>query len=69
MNIPIIGCGGVSSARDVIEMMSAGAAAVEIGTQNLTDPLSIIKIKHELPLLLRELGFKELKNITGRAFR
>ena len=69
VNIPIIGCGGVSSARDVIEMMSAGAAAVEIGTQNLTDPLSIIKIKHELPLLLRELGIKELKNITGRAFR
>ena len=50
-------------------MMSAGAAAVEIGTQNLIDPLSIIKIKHELPLLLRELGVSELKNITGRAFR
>ena len=49
VQIPIIGCGGVSTARDVIEMMSAGAAAVEIGTAGLIDPMSVPKILQDLP--------------------
>lgn len=69
VHIPIIGCGGVTCAKDVIEMLSAGASAVEIGTQNLIDPLTIVKIKQELLVRLRELGVTELKSLTGRAFR
>ena len=68
VNIPIIGCGGVTSAKDVIEMMSAGATAVEIGTQNLIDPMTLVRIKQELPALLKELGVGEIKKLTGRAF-
>ena len=69
VSVPIIGCGGVSCAEDVIEMMSAGASAVEIGTQNLIDPLTIVKIRRELPERLRELGVSDIRTITGRAFR
>ena len=68
VNIPIIGCGGVTSAKDVIEMMSAGATAVEIGTQNLIDPMTLVRIKQDLPALLKELGVGEIKKLTGRAF-
>ncbi len=68
VNIPIIGCGGVTSAKDVIEMMSAGATAVEIGTQNLIDPMTLVRIKQDLPALLKELGIDEVKKLTGRAF-
>ena len=69
VSIPIIGCGGVASARDVIEMMSAGASAVEIGTQSLIDPLCLPKILEELPVLLDELGIEDIAQVTGRAHR
>ncbi len=68
VHVPIIGCGGVTCADDVIEMLSAGASAVEIGTQNLIDPMCIVKIKRELPQRLRELGVSSLQNLIGRAF-
>ncbi|MBQ4372402.1 MAG: dihydroorotate dehydrogenase [Firmicutes bacterium] len=69
VSIPIIGCGGISSARDVIEMMSAGASAVEIGTQSLIDPLCVPRILEELPVLLDGLGIDSIAQITGRAHR
>ena len=69
VHIPIIGCGGVTSADDVIEMLSAGASAVEIGTQNLIDPRCIIKIKDDLKTRLRELGVSSIQELTGRAYR
>lgn len=69
VQIPIIGCGGVSTARDVIEMMSAGAAAVEIGTAGLIDPMSVPKILQDLPRCLEELGVSNISDLTGRAFR
>ncbi|MBO4420947.1 MAG: dihydroorotate dehydrogenase [Lachnospiraceae bacterium] len=67
VNIPIIGMGGVSTAEDVIEMMMAGASAVEIGAQNLVDPYVCPKIIERLPVLCEELGIKKLSNIIGKA--
>ncbi len=69
VNIPIIGCGGVSCAEDVIEMMSAGAAAVEIGTQNLIDPMCIPRIAADLERWCTEHNIENISEITGRAHR
>lgn len=65
--IPIIGCGGVSSARDVIEMMMAGASAVEIGAANLVNPYVCKEIIEELPELMTELGIEKITDIIGMA--
>jgi len=65
VDIPVMGAGGVSSARDVIEMMMAGAAAVQIGAANLTDPWICRKIIEELPELMDALGISRLEEIRG----
>ena len=67
VNIPIIGMGGVSTAEDVIEMMMAGASAVEVGAQNLVDPYVCPKIIERLPILCKELGIEKLIDIIGKA--
>lgn len=67
VSIPIIGMGGVSSAADVIEMMLAGATAVQIGAANLIDPFICKKIIEELPTLMQQLGIADLKQIIGGA--
>jgi len=67
VNIPIIGMGGVSTAEDVIEMMMAGASAVEIGAQNLVDPYACPKIIERLPKLCEELKIDKISNIIGKA--
>ena len=67
VDIPIIGMGGVSSARDVAEMMLAGATAVEIGAANLVQPYACRDIINELPLLMKELGIKKISELTGGA--
>lgn len=59
--IPIIGCGGISCASDVLEMMMAGANAVEIGSANLINPYACMEIIYELPSLMRSLGLTNLK--------
>lgn len=64
-NIPIIGCGGVSSAEDVIEMMMAGATAVEIGAANLVNPMAGKEIVDRLPALMDELKINTLTDIIG----
>lgn len=64
---PIIGVGGIESADDVIEMMSAGAAAVEIGAANLIDPYACKNIIEELPVKMQEYGIERLSDIIGRA--
>lgn len=69
VNIPIIGCGGVSCAEDVIEMMSAGATAVELGTACLTDPLCVPRILDDLQKLLKEFGIDDINAIIGRAHK
>ena len=67
VSIPIIGMGGVSSANDVIEMMLAGATAVEIGAANLVDPYICPKIIADLPAVMEKYGINSLKDIIGGA--
>lgn len=67
VTIPLIGCGGVSSAEDVIEMMLAGATAVEVGAANLRDPLACPKIIASLEETMDRYGIRKLKDITGGA--
>lgn len=63
--VPVIGCGGVSRAEDVIEMMMAGATAVEIGAANLVNPMVCKEIIEELPRLMDELKIDRLTEIIG----
>lgn len=63
--VPVIGCGGVSRAEDVIEMMMAGATAVEIGAANLVNPMVCKEIIEELPRLMDELKIERLEEIIG----
>ena len=67
--IPVIGCGGVSSARDVIEMMMAGATAVEVGAANLKNPYICKEIIEALPFEMERLGIERLADIVGCAAR
>ena len=67
VSVPVIGMGGVSSADDVIEMMLAGAAAVEIGAANLVDPFACKNIIEALPQTMEKYGIKNLKDIIGVA--
>ena len=67
VSIPVIGMGGVSSAEDVIEMMMAGATAVEIGAANLVDPFACPKIIEELPAVMDKYGIENLTDIIGIA--
>lgn len=65
VQIPIIGMGGIASAEDVIEMMMAGANAVEIGAENLVHPYVCRDILENLPILCEELGISSLQEIIG----
>ncbi|MBR2319465.1 MAG: dihydroorotate dehydrogenase [Clostridia bacterium] len=65
VNIPVVGMGGVSTAEDVIEMMLAGATAVEIGAANLVDPYACEKIIRDLPAAMDRYGITNLKDIIG----
>ena len=65
VDIPLIGMGGISSAEDVIEMMMAGASAVQIGAANLRDPFACKKIIEDLPRIMDRLEIEKLKDIVG----
>ena len=67
VNIPIIGCGGVSSAEDAAEMMLAGAAAVEVGAANLKDPYACKTIVENLPAVCERMGVTDISELTGVA--
>lgn len=67
VSIPIMGMGGISSAKDVIEMMMAGANAVQIGAANLADPFICKKIIDTLPIEMDKLGIDNLEDIVGIA--
>ena len=67
VKIPIVGGGGVATAEDVIEMMLAGASAVEVGAQNLVDPMACPKIIADLPRVMEKYDIKNLKDIIGGA--
>ena len=63
VKIPVIGMGGVSGARDVLEMLMAGAKAVQVGAANLTDPMACPKIIADLPAEMEKLGIRSLAEI------
>ena len=65
-DIPIIGCGGVSSASDLLEMMMAGANAVEIGAANLINPYACKEIVEDLPATMSKLGIESLQTISSK---
>ena len=67
VNIPIIGMGGVSSAENVIEMMLAGASAVQVGAANLVDPYICRDIVEQLPFVMERYGIASLREIIGAA--
>ncbi|MDY3690731.1 MAG: dihydroorotate dehydrogenase [Dysosmobacter sp.] len=69
VRIPIIGCGGVSSAEDAAEMMLAGAAAVEVGAANLKDPFACKTMVEKLPGVCEKLGVERIADLTGAAHR
>ncbi len=67
VGIPVVGMGGVTSAEDVIEMMLAGATAVEVGAANLIDPYACRNMVNELPAVMKKYGIKSLSEIIGMA--
>lgn len=65
VKVPVVGMGGVSSAEDVMEMMLAGATAVEVGAANLVDPLASKMIIEDLPKVMDKYGIENIKDIIG----
>ncbi len=65
VKIPVIGCGGISTPSDVLEMMMAGATAVEVGTANLPNPFACKEIIEGLPSLMDSLHIDTLHSIIG----
>ena len=67
LTIPVVGMGGVSTAEDVIEMMLAGASAVEVGAANLVNPMACKEIIEALPAVMDQYGINTLSEIIGGA--
>ena len=67
VNIPIVGMGGISSAKDVIEMMLAGATAVQVGAANLVNPFACRDIINDLPAAMEKYNITDLNEIIGGA--
>ncbi len=67
VDVPIVGLGGVRSAEDAIEMMLAGATAVEVGAENLVNPFACRNIVNELPAAMEKYGIRDLNEIIGGA--
>lgn len=63
--VPVMGCGGVATAEDVVEMMMAGATAVQVGAENLRDPYACKRIIEDLPEVMSRLGIKDINEIIG----
>lgn len=67
VKIPVIGVGGIATADDVLEFISAGASAVQVGSQNLVDPYAAKTIVESLPMVMAAYGIQSLQSIQGRA--
>ena len=67
VDLPVIGVGGIRDADDVLEFLSAGACAIQVGAQNLVDPWACPKIIEDLPRKMDEYGINDLQQIIGRA--
>ncbi|MBQ8996296.1 MAG: dihydroorotate dehydrogenase [Oscillospiraceae bacterium] len=69
VKVPVVGMGGITTAEDVVEMMLAGATAVEVGAANLIDPFACKKIIEDLPGVLEGIGVKDIKEVIGGSHR
>lgn len=69
VNIPIIGVGGIETAEDVIEMMLAGATAIEVGSANLKNPYACKEIISDLPKVMEKYNIKKISDIIGQAHK
>ena len=67
VKIPVVGMGGVSTAEDVVEMMLAGATAVEVGAANLVNPYACRDIIEDLPRVMEKYRIDSLESIIGGA--
>ena len=67
MSIPVVGMGGVTTAEDVIELMLAGATAVEVGAANLVNPFACRDIINDLPRVMEKYRIQNLTDIIGQA--
>lgn len=67
VSIPVVGMGGVQSAEDMLEMMLAGATAVEVGAANLVNPFASLDIVNELPAAMEKYGINDLNEMIGGA--
>ena len=67
VKLPIIGIGGVATAEDVVEMMMAGATAVQVGAQNLVNPYACKDIIDNLPAVMKKYRIEKLTDIIGVA--
>jgi dihydroorotate dehydrogenase (NAD+) catalytic subunit len=67
--VPILGMGGISSGRDALEMIAAGASGISIGTASFGNPTAIMSIQNELKDLLIAKGFTSLRQAIGYAHR
>ena len=65
VQIPVIGLGGISSAKDAVEFLLAGASAIEIGTANFLDPAITVKVAQGIDEYLDRHGFQSVKDIVG----
>ncbi|MBR5295113.1 MAG: nitronate monooxygenase, partial [Clostridia bacterium] len=65
VSVPVVGMGGVTTAEDVIEMMLAGATAVQVGAANLVDPYACRDIILDLPRVMEKYGINSLSEIIG----
>ena len=66
VDIPVIGCGGISTAEQVLEMMMAGATAVQVGSANLIDPYACKKIIEALPETMQQYGIHSLQELSNK---
>ena len=69
VKLPIMGIGGVATAEDVIEMMMAGASAVQVGAENLVNPYACRDIINNLPYVMKKYNIEKLTDIIGEAHR
>ena len=69
VKLPIMGIGGVAHAEDVIEMMMAGASAVQVGAENLVNPYACRDIINNLPQVMQKYNINSLKDIIGEAHK
>ena len=68
-DFPIVGVGGVSTAREAVAMIAAGASAVQVGTASFVEPRAASRIITELPSLMERLGFSRVSDLVGAAHR